>query len=130
MRGLLAASFFGAETFIPLMLVERRGLPATYSGLSLTSGALGWATGSWIQSRPGLPLPRHRILQIGSALVTTGIVLVAVVLVADLPVWLVAVAWVVGGLGMGMAMTSASVLVMQQSPTGRPGRQRRGVADQ
>lgn len=116
MRGLLAASFFGAETFIPLMLVEHKGLPATYSALSLTTGALGWATGSWIQSRPSLRLPRFRLVQIGASLVTAGIVAVAVVLVGDLPVWLVAVGWVAAGAGMGLGMTSCSVLVLQQSP--------------
>lgn len=121
MRGLLAASFFGAETFIPLMLVEHKGLPATYSGLSLTSGALGWAAGSWFQSRSGLRLPRHRIVQLGASLVTAGIVAVAVVLVGDLPVWLVAAGWVVAGSGMGLGMTSTSVLVMQQSPTSDQG---------
>lgn len=121
MRGLLAASFFGAETFIPLMLVEHRGLPATYSGLSLTSGALGWAAGSWVQSRPGLRLPRHRLIQLGATLVTAGIAVVAVILVGDFPVWLVAVGWVAAGLGMGMSMASTSVLVMQQSPTADQG---------
>ncbi|MEJ7727175.1 MAG: MFS transporter [Actinomycetes bacterium] len=121
MRGLLAASFFGAETFIPLMLVEHRGLPATYSGLSLTSGALGWAAGSWVQSRPGLRLPRHRLIQLGATLVTVGIAVVAVILVGDFPVWLVAVGWVAAGMGMGMSMASTSVLVMQQSPTADQG---------
>ena len=121
MRGLLAASFFGAETFIPLMLVEHRGLPATYSGLSLTSGALGWAAGSWVQSRPGLRLPRHRLIQLGATLVTAGIAVVAVILVGDFPVWLVAVGWMAAGMGMGMSMASTSVLVMQQSPTADQG---------
>lgn len=121
MRGLLAASFFGAETYIPLMLVEHRGLPATYSGLSLTSGALGWAAGSWVQSRPGLRLARHRLIQLGATLVTAGIAVVAVILVGGFPVWLVAVGWVAAGMGMGMAMASTSVLVMQQSPTADQG---------
>jgi MFS family permease len=121
MRGLLAASFFGAETFIPLMLVEHNGLPATYSGLSLTSGALGWATGSWLQSRPGLRLSRAQMIKVGSLLVTAGIAVVAVVLVGEHPVWLVAVGWAVAGCGMGLAITSTSVLVMQQSPTSDQG---------
>ena len=117
MRGLLAASFFGAETFIPLMLVEHKGLPATYSGLSLTSGALGWAAGSWIQSRPqpATAAPpdhadrrdarddRHRRWSPScwSAISRCG-----------WSRW----AGCAGGAGMGMAMTSCSVLVMQQSP--------------
>ena len=58
MRGVLAGSFFGAETFIPLMLVTERGLTSTQAGLSLTGAALGWAAGSWYQGRPTTPAAR------------------------------------------------------------------------
>src|ERR671911_256868 len=45
MRGIMAGAFFGAEAFVPLMLVQQRGLSTTMAGLALTGGALGWATG-------------------------------------------------------------------------------------
>jgi hypothetical protein len=57
MRGVLAAAFFGAEAFIPLMLVQERGLRPGTAGLVLTGAALGWATGSWYQGRPNNRCP-------------------------------------------------------------------------
>src|SRR5690606_28073596 len=73
MRGILAGAFFGAEAFLPLMLVAQRGLSATLAGLALTGGALGWASGSWYQGRPNLTVPRYLLLRIGSGLVAAGI---------------------------------------------------------
>ena len=56
-RGLLAGAFFGAEAFVPLMLVEQRSVPLLQAGAVLTVGAIGWTVGSWLQSRPWLPHP-------------------------------------------------------------------------
>ncbi|HEY6812544.1 MAG TPA: MFS transporter, partial [Propionibacteriaceae bacterium] len=54
-RGLLPGAFFGAEAFVPLMLVEQRSVPLFQAGAVLTVGAVGWTAGSWLQSRPWLP---------------------------------------------------------------------------
>ena len=51
--GCFAGAFFGAEVFVPLLLVEQRGLATTLAGASLTGGALTWSLGSWYQGRPG-----------------------------------------------------------------------------
>jgi len=65
MRGVLAGSFFGAETFIPLMLVSERGLTSTQAGLSLTGAALGWAAGlvpgTPHDAGPAAPAGAHRL---------------------------------------------------------------------
>ncbi|WP_396041183.1 MFS transporter [Aeromicrobium sp. UC242_57] len=47
-RGLLSAGYFSAETYVPLSLVEHRGLTVTQAGLFLTSAAVLWFTGSWL----------------------------------------------------------------------------------
>ena len=121
MRGLFAGAFFGAEAFVPLMLVTHRGLSATLAGSSLTGAALGWATGSWWQGRPTTTISRPRLVQLGAGLVTTAIVAVALTVNPAVPVWVVAIAWLVGGLGMGLSMSSLSVLVLEQSPTREQG---------
>jgi MFS family permease len=115
MRGVLAGAFFGTEAFIPLLLVSERGLTATEAGLSLTGGALGWAAGSWYQSRPSTAAPRHVLVRTGCLLVACAIVLVALVVAPSVPTWVAALAWVVGGAGMGMAMASIAVLLLQLS---------------
>jgi hypothetical protein len=116
MRGLLAGAFFGAEAFVPLMLVQERQLGPGQAGLALTGAALGWSAGSWYQGRPQLPIPRHRLVQLGCWLVGVAIALTMVVVVMAVTPWVAALAWVVGGLGMGLAMASVGVLVLEQSP--------------
>ena len=121
MRGVLAGAFFGAESFIPLMLVSERGLATTLAGLTLTGAALTWTLGSWYQGRPGLRVSRPTLVQVGIALVGLGICLAALALWPALPPFVAAIGWLVGGLGMGLGMTSVSVLTLEQSPPGDQG---------
>jgi len=116
MRGILAGAFFGTEAFVPLMLVTERSLSPTLAGLSLTGAALGWATGSWWQGRPGLQAPRWRLVQVGCAVVSASIAGMAGTLWEGVPVAVAALAWTVGGLGMGLALASVSVLLFELSP--------------
>lgn len=116
LRGVLAGAFFGAETFIPLMLVEERSLATTLAGASLTGAALTWTLGSWIQGRPQRRLDRSWLLTIGFLLVLGGIGLAALATSQQVPVVTAAVGWAVAGLGMGLGLTSLSVLVLELSP--------------
>jgi MFS family permease len=111
-----AGAFFGAEVFVPLLLVEQRGLATTLAGASLTGGALTWSLGSWYQGRPGLQVPRARLVTGGLLLVATGIVITASVLASFMPPFMAAIGWLVAGLGMGVGITSLSVLVLELSP--------------
>jgi MFS family permease len=122
-RGLLPGAFFGAEAFVPLMLVEQRSVPLFYAGLVLTVGSVGWTVGSWLQSRPWLRIRRDVLITLGCASVTLGLALVTVVaFLPALPYGLVAVSWVFGGLGMGLATASTSLAVMSLSAAGDQGR--------
>jgi MFS family permease len=121
LRGLFAGAFFGAEAFVPLMLVEQRGLATTLAGLSLTGGALGWAFGSWWQGRPGLRTPRPRLILVGSLIVSAGIACAALTVLDAVPALVAALAWAVAGAGMGMAMASVSVLLLELSPVADQG---------
>jgi MFS family permease len=116
LRGLFSGAFFGAQAFIILMLQEQRGMTATMAGLALTVGALGWSAGSWWQGRPATRTPRHRLIELGAIFVTVGIVVVLVSAHPSLPAWLPSVAWVLSGLGMGLSLSSLSVLLLEYSP--------------
>lgn len=121
LRGVLAGAFFGTETFIPLMLVEQRSLPTTLAGASLTGAALTWSLGAWLQGRPGLRTPRAVLVTLGFVFVLAGIGLVAVATSDAMPAVTAAIGWVVAGLGMGLGLTSLSVLVLELSPVAEQG---------
>ncbi|WP_413101500.1 MFS transporter [Streptomyces sp. Inha503] len=115
LRGVAAGSFLGAESFVPLMLVTQRGLSATAAGLCLTGGGLTWALGSYTQSRPRLEPHRERLMGLGMFLMAVSIAMVLLALIDSVPAWIAAVAWLIGGYGMGLTISSGSVLLLKLS---------------
>ncbi|WP_217545425.1 MFS transporter [Streptomyces sp. GbtcB6] len=115
LRGVAAGTFISAESFVPLMLVTQRGLSPTLAGFSLAAGGVTWAVGSWVQARPRMEPYRERLMTLGMVLVAAAIATVPAVLVAGVPVWIVAVAWAFGCFGMGLVIASASVLMLRLS---------------
>ncbi|MEV7077135.1 MFS transporter [Streptomyces sp. NPDC093516] len=115
LRGVAAGSFIAAESFAPLMLVTQRGLSPTLAGFSLAAGGGTWALGSWVQSRPRLEPYRERLTTVGMLLVAAAIATAPSVLADPVPVWTLAVAWGVGCFGMGLVISSTSVLLLKLS---------------
>ncbi|MDX3645549.1 MFS transporter [Streptomyces sp. MB09-02B] len=115
LRGVAAGSFVAAESFVPLMLVTQRGLSPTLAGFSLAAGGGTWALGSWVQARARVEPYRERLMTVGMVLVAAAITTLPGVLVDSVPVWIVAVAWAFGCFGMGLVISSTSVLLLQLS---------------
>jgi MFS family permease len=115
LRGVAAGSFIAAESFVPLMLVTQRGLTPTLAGFSLAAGGLTWALGSWVQSRARVEPYRERLMTSGMVLVAASIAAAPSVLIDSVPAWTVAVAWAFGCFGMGLVISSTSVLLLQLS---------------
>ncbi|MFJ4922204.1 MFS transporter [Streptomyces sp. NPDC088725] len=115
LRGISAGSFVAAESFVPLMLVTERGLSPTMAGLSLAVGGATWALGSYVQSRPRAEPYRQQLLTGGMVLVALAVATAPSVLIQSVPVWIVAVAWAFGCLGMGLVLASTSVMLLKLS---------------
>ncbi|TQE32041.1 MFS transporter [Streptomyces ipomoeae] len=115
LRGLAAGAFIGAEAFVPLMLVTERGLTPTLAGFSLAASGGTWALGSWVQSRARVEPYRERLMTFGMVLVAVAIAVVPSVLIETVPVWTVAVVWAFGCFGMGLVISSTSVLLLKLS---------------
>jgi len=120
-NGFLNMCFFGAEAFIPYLLTTHRGYSSFVAGLSLTSAALTWAAGSWIQERAIRHISRPSLAACGVVFVTAGIAMVPLALLEQVPGGWVAVAWAVGGFGMGIAYPMFSLELLASSPPGREG---------
>lgn len=122
-RACQAGAFFGAETFLPLSLVQLRGLSLFQAGLALTIGSVGWTTGSWVQARPWLRLRRDQIIGLGMVCTLVGLVGIAVgTFHPDGTLAMAALGWTIGGFGMGLSVASSSLAVMALSSPARLGR--------
>ncbi|MEU6155729.1 MFS transporter [Actinosynnema sp. NPDC047251] len=113
-RGLLAGSFFAVEAFIPLTLTSVHGYSAIAAGIPLTLSALGWTTGAWWQSRKP-DVPRATMVRWGFVLNAVGVAGVTLIAPSWGPAFLTPVLWTVAGAGMGLAMSSLSVLTLAAS---------------
>jgi MFS family permease len=118
----VAFAFFGTEAFIPLTVVEVAGGSVTLGGLALSASAVSWAAGSWLQARAA-PAGHRRLLVVGgAALITAGIGVTAAVLLPGASWIIAAVGWGIGGLGMGLAYSMLSLLMLETAPHGEEGR--------
>ncbi|WP_420594914.1 MFS transporter [Deinococcus sp.] len=124
-RFLLAFSFFGTESVLPLGLSELRGLGLLSAGLFLTGGALTWSATSFVQSRfdeRTQGRQRPLVVRVGAAAIVLGLSgLLAALLLPGLPLALAAGCWGLGALGMGLAFPAHTLVVMQHAPEGQHG---------
>lgn len=117
LRGVIAATFFSTEVYLPYMLGEKYGLPSWAAGLILTVGALAWAGGSALQSRVGDRMPHDAVARIGAVLLLIGIGGQFLTALLTLPYLVAAVAWLFAGAGMGLLFPRISTLVLGYSTT-------------
>jgi MFS family permease len=114
-------AFFGTEAFVPLSVVEVRGGSVTAGGFALSAAAVTWAGGSWLQARMAVRGMRRLLVVIGAALIGVGIVITATVLLPSVPLPVAAVGWAVGGLGMGLAYSMLTLLILETATPGEEG---------
>jgi MFS family permease len=119
-RGLLAGAFTAVEAYVPLMLTSVHGYSPAESGLPLTVSAIGWAVASAWQGRH-VDVSRSRLLQFAFVFVSVAMAGLAVIVWRWAPGWLAYPAWFVGGAGMGLGVSSISLLLFNQSPEAERG---------
>jgi MFS family permease len=119
-RGLLAGTFFTANSYVPLMLNGTHGWALALAGLPLITGSLGWSAASAWQGRHP-ELSRSMLLRVGFGCVAVGLAGLLLVAPAWGVPWVAVVAWAVAGCGMGLGFSALSFLVLQQSAPGEIG---------
>jgi MFS family permease len=119
-RGLLAGAFFGIDALLPFVLTEQHGWSAATAGLPLTAGAVGWVVAAQLQGRRP-DVPRQRVLRAGCLVVAAGVAATASAAVPALQGWPAYLTWGLAGVGMGLAMPSVGVLLLDQSPEAERG---------
>jgi MFS family permease len=115
MRGLIAGALFGAEIYIPYLLISGYGFTATWAGLGLTAAALLWAVGADLQGRFGDRLGNTRITLIGVVQLLAAALIAAATAALDLPAAVVIAGWALAGGGMGLMYPRLTVLTLAYS---------------
>jgi len=108
---LLSMSFAAMDSYVPLMLIEIRGMTVTAAGLTISVAALTWALGSWWQSHVVGRRSHGWLVMMGALVFLVGVGVAALVL-HGAPLVLIAIAWMLAGFGMGVAFPSIPLAVM------------------
>jgi len=120
-RGLCTFAFFGADAFLAFALARLHDLDPIAVGLIITPSTLTWAAGSWVQARLAGRRSRRALATAGVVLIAVGIGLAATVVVHDVPLAVIVVAWSIGGLGMGLSYSPTSMVALSEAAPGRQG---------
>jgi MFS family permease len=119
--GLLSMAFFGGEAFLPLTLISIRGQSIIIGGITLTAATLTWTAGSWVQAQLAPRQGRRLLVTLGLLLLAVGLTGIASVLIPAMPAGVAPVAWGVAGLGMGLAYSMLSLVVLETASAGQEG---------
>ena len=114
-RGLASAAFFGAEVYLPYLLIEQYAFSPTFAGLTLTGGALAWAAGSAVQGRLGTRLSHRGAVSIGAVMVLAAVVLALATTALEWPAAVAIAGWISAGGGMGLLYPRLSVMTLALS---------------
>ncbi|MBO3662442.1 MFS transporter [Microbacterium stercoris] len=115
MRSLIAGSLFGAEVYVPYLLIERFGFSAMWAGLGLTAAAIAWAISAQISGTHGDRIGNTRIAVIGVSLLAIATLACALTPLLALPVWVPIALWSCAGFGMGLMYPRQTVLMLAYS---------------
>lgn len=115
MRGLIAGSLFGAEIYVPYLLIDDYGFSPTWAGLGLTAAALAWAAAAHVQGRVGDRVGNARIAVLGTILLAAATFLAAITAALHLSPAVVIAGWALAGAGMGLMYPRLTVLTLAYS---------------
>ena len=117
----LMAAYSGSGVFLPLYLVEIRGLTTTQAGLVLSIGGSMWTAGSIFASMRSGAWPLR--LAVAGALLTVvaGVSIAVQSALGDLPLPLIYVTWAAAGFGIGLGMLHLTNWALTYSPANQTG---------
>ena len=121
-RGLMTLAFFTGQSFLPLTLTELRDQRAAFAGLALTLSTLTWTAGAWLQDRRGHVWGRRSLVVAGITILFAGVTASGALVWEAIPVAVAIATWSVAGLGMGMAYSGLSLIVLSEARAGEEGR--------
>ena len=112
--GLLSIAFSGAS--LSSADVDSIRGKHNIAGIALTAATLCWTSGSWLQAHFAPTQSRRTLVLIGLFIIAIGIAGIAIILNPAIPALVAIIAWGVGGLGMGLAYSTISLVVLETAP--------------
>ncbi|GAA1728737.1 MFS transporter [Microbacterium paludicola] len=121
MRGLIAGALFGAEIYVPYLLIDHYDFTPTWAGLGLTTAAIAWAISAQVSGRYGDRIGNTRTAATGVVLLLVAAVACGVTALLALPPVVPIALWSFAGFGMGLMYPRLTVLTLAYSDRANEG---------
>lgn len=118
---LLVFGFFGADTFLPLGLIEIHGLTAFVAGIVMTAAAVSWSAAAFAQARLARRVSPRRLAVSGMGLIALSVFSLMVLLIEGVPYWWSFIFWAAGGAGTGLVYNTLITSAMAHTMKGKEG---------
>jgi MFS family permease len=115
LRGAMTFSFFAADGFVALLLQTWRGASLVLTGIVFTITTVAWSGATWFQAKR---IDRWGVVpftRLGFGLVAAGAALSIPVVLPGVPPAVLAVTWVLPGIGMGLMYSAVTLVVLRRS---------------
>jgi MFS family permease len=121
LRGLLTLSFITVDAFTPLAVTSVSGKSVLVAATAVALNSLTWALGAWLADRLLPARQPQTLIRAGFALIAVGIGVALALLVPALPLVVGFAGGALAGLGLGLAYSPLSVVVLTASEPGTEG---------
>jgi MFS family permease len=118
---LASMAILGAVSFAPLALSDIRGLGTVEVAVTIALLSISWSAATFIQGRFA-QVPTAVVVRLGLVLLLSGLPLVSLTVLPEVPLPITWAGWVVCGLGAGLAFQAANLHVMAAAPIDAIGR--------
>ena len=115
LRGTLTLAFFGPDAYVPVLLQAWRGESIVLTGLAYTAATLTWTAASWVQARRIERVGAATFVRLGFTITGLGCALTGLLLLPTVPPQLSILTWGIAGIGMGLAYSAFTVIVLRDS---------------
>ncbi|MFN8051631.1 MAG: hypothetical protein U0Q22_09360 [Acidimicrobiales bacterium] len=118
---MLTFAFLGAGAFVALGLTNVRGTSTQFAGVVLSSAAFTWTAGAWTSARLIASVGPRALVTAGMTIVTVGVAAMSAVIATSVSPWFAVGAWLLGGLGIGLAYSPLSQAALSAAEPGEMG---------
>lgn len=115
LRGAMTFAFFAADGFLALLLQTWRGTDPPLTGVVFTVTTIAWSVATWFQAKRVDAWGVIPFARLGFVLVVVGALLSILTVAPAVSPALLAVTWLLPGLGMGFMYSTATLVVLRRS---------------
>lgn len=108
-RGMVMFAFFGADAFVPYVVINGKGASTFAGGLAVTAATMGWTIATWVQQGRIVRTGEAYFVRISYVFVAIGLSVIAIsAAVGSAPFWFIHVGAAIAGFGVGLGYSAHS----------------------